>query len=184
MSKDDRPGVGARRPPPFELRDVVAAVLPDVDPDLAVLHLALLQIGRMVEVPARAVVAADGLETSDGVALVALLFSGPGARVTASALSEIVVQTRSGMAKTLRRLGAAGLVEQTDDPHDRRARLIHLTPAGAEMAGRHLRLVTQSWQERLRLDRRELVEYADAAWALLRLVDPTYDPGPPPERSS
>ena len=54
----------------------------------------------------------------------------------------------SSVVRLLDILSADGLVERTDDPNDRRAKLLKLTPAGSEVATRvHVRI--QAFEQRL-----------------------------------
>lgn len=175
----------ARDAPPFDLRAVIATYLGAANPDVALLHLTLHQIGKMVEAPGRQLLADDGLETSERSVLVALLFSGPGHAMTPTQLSTAIVQTTSGMSKTLRRLERAGMVASEPDPQDGRGRLIRLSDSGVDLARHHLVTLTDYWQERFAgRDPKQLAQLADAAWTLLALVDPTFDPGPPPKRAN
>lgn len=184
MTEHESARDSARDVPPFDLRDVIATYLGEANPDVALLHLTLHQIGKMVEAPGRQLLAEDGLETSERSVLVALLFSGTNHAMTPTQLSAVIVQTTSGMSKTLRRLERAGLVASEPDPQDGRGRLIRLTDAGLTLSRHHLVALTDYWQQRLSaFDAERLAALADAAWTLLAVVDPTFDPGPPRERT-
>ncbi|MFE3293056.1 MarR family winged helix-turn-helix transcriptional regulator [Rhodococcus sp. NPDC059234] len=176
-------GVTTRPQPPFDLRTRVATYLGDANPEVAVLHLTLLQIGRMVEAPARTLLAGDGLEMSERWVLVALLFTEPPHALSPKDLSTLVVQTTSGMSKTLRRLERGGFVLSEPDPADGRSKRVKLTDAGEQLARKHLVTSTDYWQRRLaHLPSDQVAALADAAWTLLALVDPSFEPGPPPAR--
>jgi DNA-binding MarR family transcriptional regulator len=56
------------------------------------------------------------------------------------AISQEQVLTTGGVTRLVDRMEAAGLVERTDDPGDRRARLVRLTPAGEQTLVRAARL--------------------------------------------
>ncbi|MFF0609330.1 MarR family winged helix-turn-helix transcriptional regulator [Nocardia tengchongensis] len=173
-------GLGAtpRRRPPIDLHAQVGTYLRDANPDVAALHLSLAQIGRMVEAPARTLLAGDGLENSERWVLVALLFSAPPHALSPKDLSILVLQTTSGMSKTLRRLARGGFVSTEPDPSDGRGKLIRLTESGEDLARRHLTLLTEYWQDRLaHIPADRISRLADAAWELLGLVDPTFDSG-------
>ena len=43
------------------------------------------------------------------------------------------VLTTGGVTRLIDRMAAAGLVERTEDPTDRRGRLVHLTPRGEDI---------------------------------------------------
>ncbi|WP_327588245.1 MarR family transcriptional regulator [Nonomuraea sp. NBC_00507] len=53
-----------------------------------------------------------------------------------SAIGQEQVLTTGGATRLVDRMEAAGLVERADDPHDRRGRLVRLTPRGEEAAVR------------------------------------------------
>src|SRR3954453_21996503 len=120
--------------PPFELHEAVNAALPDVDQDVAMLNLTLLHLGRIVESSIQAVLAPEGLELSEHSVLTALWFAGPPHTMSPTQLSQVILQTTSGMSKTLRRIERLGLIERRDDPDDGRSRLVVLTDAGREMS--------------------------------------------------
>ncbi len=124
---------------PFELHDAVKATLPDVNQDVALLHLTLLHLGRIVESSIQSVIAPEGLEISEHSVLTALVFAGPPYTMSPTQLSNVILQTTSGMSKTLRRIERLGLIERVDDPNDGRSRLVVLTDKGREMSERPLR---------------------------------------------
>jgi DNA-binding MarR family transcriptional regulator len=53
-----------------------------------------------------------------------------------SAIGRAQVLTTGGVTRLIDRMEAAGLVERTDDPGDRRGRLVRLTPLGEQTAVR------------------------------------------------
>ena len=56
------------------------------------------------------------------------------------AIAQEQVLTTGGVTRLIDRMAAAGLVQRTDDPGDRRARLVRLTDHGEEVAVRAARL--------------------------------------------
>jgi DNA-binding MarR family transcriptional regulator len=63
---------------------------------------------------------------------------GPGLSIGAIAREQVL--TTGGMTRLIDRMEAAGLVERTDDPADRRGRLVRLTPLGEDTAVRASRV--------------------------------------------
>jgi DNA-binding MarR family transcriptional regulator len=63
---------------------------------------------------------------------------GPG--LSMRAISQEQVLTTGGATRLVDRMEAAGLVERADDPHDRRGRVVRLTPVGEETAVRAARV--------------------------------------------
>ncbi|MEV0221656.1 MarR family transcriptional regulator [Streptomyces sp. NPDC050704] len=55
-----------------------------------------------------------------------------GAGLSMRAIGQEQVLTTGGVTRLVDRMAAAGLVERTDDPSDRRGRLVRLTPLGEE----------------------------------------------------
>lgn len=164
--------------PPFELRDAVRATLPDANHDAALLHLTLLHLGRLVESSIQSVITPEGLEMSEHSVLTALVFAGPPHTMSPTQLSQVILQTTSGMSKTLRRIERLGLIERIDDPNDGRARLVVLTDKGREMSERPLRQLVTQWSEQLKdLDADELSNAANAVWALVPHMDPRFSTG-------
>ena len=163
---------------PFELHDAVNATLPDVDQDIALLHLTLLHLGRLVESSIQSVIAPEGLEMSEHSVLTALWFAGPPYTMSPTQLSNVILQTTSGMSKTLRRIERLGLIERADDPRDGRARLVVLTEKGRETSERPLRQLVEQWTTQLQgVQSTELNDVAQALWALVPHMDPRFESG-------
>ena len=95
---------------------------------------ALLRTGRQIEAWLSGILAAEGLDTSEYVALSALWLEPEPHRLSAGEIAERLVQTTGGTTKTIRRLEDRSLVRRVDDPDDGRRALIELTPAGLELA--------------------------------------------------
>ncbi|MDN3243431.1 MarR family winged helix-turn-helix transcriptional regulator [Glycomyces tritici] len=81
-----------------------------------------------------AAMAEHGLQQPEYDVLTTLRRSGEPYALTPSALSAELLMSRAGMTKRLDRLEAAGLVERTPVPGDRRSFLVTLTEAGREAA--------------------------------------------------
>ncbi len=152
------------------------ATLPDVNQDVALLHLTLLHLGRLVESSIQSVIAPNGLEMSEHSVLTALWFAGPPYTMSPTQLSNVILQTTSGMSKTLRRIERLGLIERVDDPNDGRARLVVLTERGREMSERPLRQLVSQWTVQLEcMDPHELSTAANAVWSLIAHMDPRFE---------
>jgi DNA-binding MarR family transcriptional regulator len=160
-------------PAPFDLHEALRACLPDVNQDVAVLHLTLLHLGRLVESSIQPLLVADGLEISEHSVLSALWFSGPPHTLSPTQLSQVILQTTSGMSKTLRRIEGLGLIKRIADPADGRARLVVLTDKGRDLADRHLRQLVAQWGARFEgAGTEELGDMARTVWSLVGYMDP------------
>ncbi|MFI9584099.1 MarR family winged helix-turn-helix transcriptional regulator [Streptomyces sp. NPDC052236] len=82
---------------------------------------------------------------------------GPGLSMRAIAQEQVL--TTGGATRLIDRMEAAGLVERTDDPADRRGRQVRLTPLGEETAVRasrvHVENIKRYFLEPLPADHRE-----------------------------
>jgi DNA-binding MarR family transcriptional regulator len=162
--------------PPFDLRDAIRACLPDVDQDIAVLHVSLLHLGRIVESSIQTMLVPDGLEISEHSVLTALWFAGPPHTMSPTQLSQVILQTTSGMSKTLRRIEELGLIERAANPADGRSRLVVLTTKGRELAEHHVRRLVDQWGAQLQaVGSSELREITKAVWTLLVQMDPVFE---------
>lgn len=165
-----------RVPPPFGLREAIRDCLPDVDQDVAVLHLSLLHLGRIVESSIQPLLVSDGLEISEHSVMTALWFAGPPHTMSPTQLSQVILQTTSGMSKTLRRIEGLGLIERVADPRDGRARLVVLTDKGRELADRHLHQLVEQWAAGMpNVGTDELRSIAKAVFSLVAHMDPTFE---------
>lgn len=161
--------------PPFELQEALSECVPDVNQDVALLHLTLLHLGRLVESSIQTVLAPEGLELSEHSVLSALWFAGPPHTMSPTQLSHVILQTTSGMSKTLRRVEGLGLIERISDPSDGRARLVVLTANGRELAERPLRQLVDQWSSKLKdLRASDLNDVTQALWALVPYMDPRF----------
>jgi DNA-binding MarR family transcriptional regulator len=75
------------------------------------------------------------------------------------AIAQEQVLTTGGVTRLVDRMEAAGLVERTDDPADRRSRLVRLTPLGDQTAARasrvHVQNIERYFLDPLPVDHRE-----------------------------
>ncbi|MFI6291135.1 MarR family winged helix-turn-helix transcriptional regulator [Nonomuraea sp. NPDC050790] len=90
----------------------------------------LAGVARLVEAAVEEVFARHGLRQGEFDVLAALRRSGPPYRLIPSELAAVLMMSRAGMTNRLDRLEAAGLVERTLDPADRRSFRITLTEEG------------------------------------------------------
>ncbi len=161
--------------PPFELREALNECVPDVNQDVALLHLTLLHLGRLVESSIQSVLAPEGLELSEHSVLSALWFAGPPHTMSPTQLSHVILQTTSGMSKTLRRVESLGLIERVSDPNDGRARLVVLTAKGRDLAEGPLRQLVNQWSSQLKeLGASDLTDVTQALWSLVPHMDPRF----------
>jgi DNA-binding MarR family transcriptional regulator len=89
-------------------------------------------LARVLETRAERVFAGHGLRQGEFDVLSALRRSGPPYTLIPSELSATLMMSRAGMTNRLDRLEAAGLVERTLDPADRRSFRITLTESGQQ----------------------------------------------------
>jgi len=85
---------------------------------------------RAMEARAVGSIAGTGLGTSDFSVLEALLHKGP---LPVNVLGRKVLLTSGSMTAAVDRLTERGLVARSDDPHDRRVRVVALTPEGRRL---------------------------------------------------
>jgi MarR family 2-MHQ and catechol resistance regulon transcriptional repressor len=102
------------------------------NPQVKAVHLWLVlwKAARALETYARNDIEKLGLCQSDFGALEALLHKGP---LTINALGAKVLLTSGSITTAVDRLEAKRLVERRNDPADRRARIVRLTPRGQSL---------------------------------------------------
>ena len=105
------------------------------EPDLSGIHiwLVLWKAARTVEAQAQRSIARFDMVTSDFGVLEALMHRGP---LSAKQLGAKVLLTSGSVTAAVDRLAARGFVRREDDAHDRRACIVHLTPAGRRLIER------------------------------------------------
>jgi len=103
--------------------------------DLSAVHLWLLlwKATKAVEALAGRSISQFGMIPTDFGVLEALLHKGP---LTVKQIGEKVLLTSGSMTAAVDRLEKRGLVVRSNDAHDRRARIISLTPEGRELIER------------------------------------------------
>ena len=141
--------------------------LPDLDSDLVVSFMALSRLSRLIERDTTQLLRADRLESSEHTVMTALWLSGHDRPLSPAQLSQSIVQTPSGMTKTIRRLERAGLVERTPDSIGARRQFVRLTPAGVAMAERHYRAQLELWGDRLKSCTTSDGPLGEVLWPLL-----------------
>lgn len=94
------------------------------------IFLVLSRATRAIEARALASIAGTGLCASDFGVLEALLHKGP---LPVNTLGKKVLLTSGSMTAAVDRLVARHLVARKDDPHDRRVRVVALTPEGRRL---------------------------------------------------
>ncbi|MGI5161282.1 MarR family winged helix-turn-helix transcriptional regulator [Microbispora sp. CA-102843] len=123
-----------------ERRDSVDHILdqwrserPDLDLSAMGVFGRVAQVARVVEGRVEEILNRHGLRSGDFDVLAALRRSGPPYTLIPSELSDMVMMSRAGMTSRLDRLEAAGLVERSLDPADRRSFKITLSEKGREV---------------------------------------------------
>ena len=100
--------------------------------DERTLTAALLRLARMYRKEVNATLAAHGL--SDAQALPVMQIARLGEGVRQGVLAEELGVEGPSLVRVLDQLCATGLVERRDDPHDGRAKTLHLSPEGRALA--------------------------------------------------
>jgi DNA-binding MarR family transcriptional regulator len=161
--------------PIFDLGAALSDRLPDADQDLALVILAGARLGRILEWDLQQTARVAGLEASEHSVIVTLWLAGADHPLSPTELSQIIIQTTSGMTKTLRRLERAGLVERVPDPADRRGQLVQLTSAGSRLVERHTRQMLERWDTRLqRYSRSQRAQLANTIWSFVALAEESF----------
>ncbi|MBF8187597.1 MarR family transcriptional regulator [Nonomuraea sp. K274] len=103
---------------------------PDLDLTAMGVFGRLAQVMRVMEPRVEQVFTRHGLRQGEFDVLAALRRSGPPYTLIPSELSAVLMMSRAGMTNRLDRLEAAGLVERSLDPADRRSFRVRLTGEG------------------------------------------------------
>ncbi|MEU0566932.1 MarR family transcriptional regulator [Nonomuraea sp. NPDC005983] len=106
---------------------------PDLDLSPMGVFARLALVTRAVESEVDRVFTRHGLRQGEFDVLSALRRSGPPYTLIPSELSAVLMMSRAGMTNRLDRLEAAGLVERSLDPADRRSFRVSLTAKGREL---------------------------------------------------
>ena len=126
---DDPPGAPG---PDLAFERALRTRVPTGDVASAALALRSMRFGRLVERQLQELLRPTGLERSEFSVLASLLLAAGGQSPTE--LSRTVVQTTSGMTKTVNRLEGRGLVERRQPADDARRVDVVLTADGRELA--------------------------------------------------
>ena len=118
--------------PDLVFERALSAQLPTADVASAALALRSMRFGRLVERQLQELLRPTGLERSEFSVLASLLLAAGGQSPTE--LSRTVVQTTSGMTKTVNRLEGRGLVDRRQSAVDARRVDVVLTADGRRMA--------------------------------------------------
>lgn len=105
-------------------------VWPQLDPFAATVRWQLLQLGQLVQKSVDRVATANGLSHAEVAVLGALKRQGPPFEASPSQLQNAHWVTLPGLTKPIARLEALGYVTRRQNPDDRRAVVITLTPEG------------------------------------------------------
>ncbi|MET7327290.1 MarR family transcriptional regulator [Nonomuraea sp. NPDC005650] len=103
---------------------------PDLDLTAMGVFGRLAQVMRVLEPRVDRVLTERGLRQGEFDVLAALRRAGPPYTLIPSELSAVLMMSRAGMTNRLDRLEAAGLVERSLDPADRRSFRVRLTEEG------------------------------------------------------
>jgi DNA-binding MarR family transcriptional regulator len=106
---------------------------PDLDLSAMAVFGRLAQLTLVVGAAVERVFAEHGLRRGEFDVLAALRRSGPPYTLIPSELADALMMSRAGMTNRLDRLEAAGLVERSLDPADRRSFRVALTAQGREV---------------------------------------------------
>lgn len=118
---------------------------PDIDFSPLEVGTRVLRAAHFLQARLDRIAAAYGLShQGDLEVLTELDLIGP---LTPSELAEDLLLTSGGMTVRLNRLQTAGLIERQPNPHDGRGVLVHLTPAGKDLAEDALITVLQAQTE-------------------------------------
>jgi DNA-binding MarR family transcriptional regulator len=111
---------------------------PDLDLSAMGVFGRLAQVMRLLEPRVDQVFTRHGLRQGEFDVLAALRRSGPPYTMIPSELSAMLMMSRAGMTNRLDRLEAAGLVERSLDPSDRRSFRVRLTGEGRRVVDESL----------------------------------------------
>jgi DNA-binding MarR family transcriptional regulator len=149
--------------------------LPDIDQDLAVILSAIARLGRILDWDLQRLTRPVGLDKTDHWTMNALWLAGPEHPLTPTELSSIVLQTTSGMTKTLRRLEAAGFVERSRDQDDGRRLRVRLTAEGSRLIEAYSRRLANRWQKKFgSCSRSQRVQLAKALSSFLEIAEESF----------
>ncbi len=114
---------------------------PDLDFDGMNIVLKMVAVVRRVTDTVRQEFEPLGITLSEFDVLATLRRNGVDAVLTPSHIAEVAMVKPSGLSHRLNRLEAAGLIERTLDPDDRRSSLVRITAAGRIVVDRAVELL-------------------------------------------
>ncbi|WP_020416107.1 MarR family winged helix-turn-helix transcriptional regulator [Amycolatopsis sp. ATCC 39116] len=145
---------------------------PDLDLDAIAVAGRLGRVGLLLAPAQEKVFTTFGLQRGEFDVLATLRRSGDPYTLTPSQLSATLMLTRAGMTSRLDRLEAAGLVERTLDPADRRSFRVRLTDKGFATVDEAMTAHTANVTRLLSaLDGEQLGALDDLLRILLRALD-------------
>jgi DNA-binding MarR family transcriptional regulator len=161
--------------PTFDIAAAIKERVPASDQGIALLLSASQRLGRLLESDLHDTVRARGLDRSEYEVATILWFTGSGHPLSPTQLSYAVLQTTSGLTKTLRRLETKGLVERLPDPADGRGRLARLTSSGTRMVEALSEEFLEEWQARLEgYSTAQVGKLGKALWSFVNLVEDSF----------
>jgi DNA-binding MarR family transcriptional regulator len=104
-----------------------------VDGDEPGLMAGVMRLHLLASSQLEAVAEAHGIPLADYLVL-AVVRRSPDGRTSPGAICDVLHRTSGGMTLTLDRLAAAGWLERSPDPRDRRKVVLALTPSGRDLA--------------------------------------------------
>ncbi|MEY4360901.1 MAG: hypothetical protein RL391_207 [Actinomycetota bacterium] len=114
---------------------------PDLDFDGMTLILKMGAVVRQMTESLRTEFEGLGITVAEFDVLATLRRTGPDSALTPSLIAEVAMVKPSGLSHRLNRLEAAGLIERTLDPDDRRSSLVRITSAGRRVVDRAVEIV-------------------------------------------
>jgi DNA-binding MarR family transcriptional regulator len=108
---------------------------PDLDTSTLAVVSRVLRAAHHLQTTLDDIAAAYGLSHQGDLDVLTDLYrSGPDRGLTPTELADALLLTAGGMTVRLHRLQRAGLISRTPNPNDGRGVLVHLTPAGVDLA--------------------------------------------------
>jgi DNA-binding MarR family transcriptional regulator len=132
----------------FDWTTIFKDRVPSTNLDMALLLVAVTRLRCLFDQDVQRSDQLEGLDKSEHHVLSTLRLAGRA--LSPTQLSQSIVQTTSGMTKTLRRLEKAGLVARIPDPGDGRRQLVRLTRDGTRFIERHSLQITALWEARFK----------------------------------
>lgn len=112
------------------LRAQWAREMPHIDTDHMAIFGRILRIGRLIDAPVSAVMAAHGIDRGEFDVLAALRRSGAPFILSPTQLYKSLMLSSGGVTHRLKRLQERDLITRLADPEDGRSQLVQLTKRG------------------------------------------------------